>query len=63
MLYLIQNPEPFDFCLECECNNAGCYDQTCTTETCFMNRDGACPKHCWAQVCTKAKVDPFNFTL
>lgn len=27
------------------------------------DQEEACPKHCWSQVCTTAKTDPFNLIL
>lgn len=45
---------------ECTCESTGCNKRTCTTQTCTLNRGDVCPKHCWAQVCVKAKVDPFS---
>ncbi len=59
MRYLIdENIQTLDMCI---CNGCGCscytYKSNCGIR---YDQEQACPKHCWSQVCTTAKVDPFN---
>ncbi len=61
---LVDYAEPMDICIgRCKCKSTDCNEYECGTDTCFMNKEGACPSHCWAQVCTTAKVDPFSFNV
>ncbi len=64
MKYLLENDsQNYDFCfvdMDCKCNSASCHERTCSQEICGLNKSEACPKHCWAQACVTAKVDPFN---
>lgn len=64
-LLLESTPTP-KWCLiheDCTCDSTGCYKKSCTTNTCVANRGDICPKHCWAQLCNTAKVDPFSVTV
>lgn len=45
---------------KCICKSTGCNDDHCGQNSCFLNQGSMCPKHCWAQVCIKAKIDPFS---
>ncbi len=64
MLYLMQGTDSYGFCLgDCDCNSTSCNKKTCTVKRCTLNHGNVCPEHCWAQVCTTAKVDPFSFNI
>lgn len=62
MRYLIDGiTQPLgDVCIgkyTCKCNRESTYTSICGLR---YDQDQSCPKHCWVQVCTTAKVDPFN---
>lgn len=46
----------------CKCKNSGCNVYDCGRDTCLMNSENICPKHCYAQVCIGTKIDPFSVT-